>query len=144
MFFGTYFHQMDAKNRIRIPSKFSKELGESCFIGRSAMGNALAIYTPEAFAKISKKNHSPFNASAESAYTKFFSTYFNVNEDGHGRMLINETLIKLGHLEKDVVFIGADDHINLMSKSAYDALNDEMSYEDALAILDAEYEKHLQ
>lgn len=141
MFFGTYFHQMDAKNRIRIPSRFSKELGTNYVIGRSAMGDALAIYTLEGFKKISEKKHSPFNKKAEMAYTLVFGSYFEVNEDTQGRLQITENIKKLCNLEKEIVFVGAEDHINLMSKSRYDALSETLSYEDALAILDAEYEK---
>lgn len=142
MFFGTYFHQMDSKNRIRIPSKFSKELGTNYVIGRSAMENTLSIYTIEGFKKISEKKHSPFNRAAEKAYTLFFGSYFDVTEDGQGRLLITEAVKKMVNLEKDIVFVGAEDHVNLMSKSTYDALNADLSYEEALAILDSEYEKH--
>lgn len=142
MFFGTYFHQMDSKNRIRIPSRFSKELGTTYVIGRSAMENTLAIYPLEAFKKISQKKHSPFNRQAEMAYTLFFGSYFEVTEDGQGRLQITEAIKKFAPLEKDIVFVGAEDHINLMSKSQYDSLSQSLSYDDALAILDEQYEKH--
>lgn len=142
MFFGTYYHQMDAKSRIRIPSKFSRELGTTYVIGRSAIENALAIYTLEDFTRISEKKHSPFNRAAEAAYTVFFGSYFEVTEDTQGRLQINENIKKLLTFEKDIVFVGAADHINLMNKSRYEELQNSMSYEEALTILDAEYEKH--
>lgn len=142
MFFGTYYHQMDAKSRIRIPSKFSRELGTTYVVGRSAIDNVLAIYTVEDFDRISSKKHSPFNGLAETAYSMFFGSYFEVSEDTQGRLLITENIKKLVTLEKDIVFVGAADHINLMSKTRYDLMQKSMSYEEALSILDAEYEKH--
>ncbi len=142
MFFGTYFHQMDAKNRIRIPSRFSKELGANYVIGRSAMDDTLAIYTLDGFKKISEKKHSPFNKKAEMAYTLFFGSYFEVSEDTQGRLQLTEAIRKMVNLDKEIVFVGAEDHINLMSKSRYDSLSETLSYEDALEILDSEYEKH--
>lgn len=142
MFFGTYYHQMDAKSRIRIPSKFSRELGTTYVVGRSAIDNVLAIYTLEDFDRISAKKHSPFNVLAETAYSVFFGSYFEVSEDTQGRLLITENIKKLVTLEKDIVFVGAADHINLMSKTRYEKMQESMSYEEALSILDAEYEKH--
>ncbi|MBQ3165817.1 MAG: hypothetical protein IJC01_00610 [Clostridia bacterium] len=141
VFFGTYFHQMDAKNRIRIPAKFGKDLGSTYVLGRSSIEGALAIYTADGFKRVSKKTHSPFNKQAEKAYSLFFGSYFEVSEDGQGRLQISDAIRKLVNLEKDVVSIGAEDHINLMSKSRYDKLMEELSFEDALSILDDEFEK---
>lgn len=142
MFFGTYYHQMDAKSRIRIPSKFSRELGTTYVVGRSSIDNVLAIYTLEDFDRISQKKHSPFNKIAEAAYTVFFGSYFEVNEDTQGRLQITENIKRLVTLEKDIVFVGAADHINLMSKTRYEEMQNSMTYDEALSILDAEYEKH--
>ncbi len=142
MFFGTYFHQMDAKNRIRIPSRFKNELGTTYVVGRSAMPGALALYTIEEFTEIAKKKHSPFNKAAEMAYNVFFGSYFEVSEDTQGRLQITEAIKKIVSLDKDIVFIGAQDHINLMSRRTFDAMNEALSYDDALEILDKEYQKN--
>ena len=141
VFFGTYFHQMDAKNRIRIPAKFGKELSSKYIVGKSSIDGALAIYTLEGFQKVSKKKHSPFNAKAEMAYTLFFGSYFEVAEDGQGRLQITDAIRKIVNLEKDLVSIGADDHINLMSRSRFERMQEELSFEDALAILDEQSSK---
>ncbi len=146
MFFGTYFHQMDAKNRIRIPSRFKSELGTTYVVGRSAMPGALAIYTTEAFAEIAQKKHSPFDRKAEMAYNVFFGSFFEVSEDTQGRLQITEAIKKIlpldKDIDKDIVFIGAQDHINLMSRRTYDGMNEALSYDDALEILDKEYQKN--
>lgn len=143
MFFGTYFHQKDTKNRIRIPSRFSKELGTSYVIGRSCLDDTLVIYTNKDFERISAKTHSPFNKKAEQAYTKYFGSFFQVNEDSQGRLQLTDPIIKLVDLGKDIVFVGAQDHINLMSKEQYDRINAEMDDEEMLDILNQEYEKSL-
>lgn len=143
MFFGTYFHQIDAKNRIRIPSKFSKELGSTYVIGRSAMEGTLAIYSKEDFDRISKKHHSPFNKQLEMAYSMFFGYYFEVTEDSQGRLQLTDAIRKLFNLdknEKDIVFVGAQDHINLMSKSKHEKMFEEMSFDTALEYLNNAYE----
>ncbi len=141
MFFGTYFHQMDAKNRIRIPANFGKELSSRYVVGKSSIDGALAIYTLEGFQKVSKKKHSPFNAKAEMAYTLFFGSYFEVEEDAYGRLQITDAIRKIVPLEKELVSIGADDHINLMSRSRFERIQQELSFEEALDILDEQASK---
>lgn len=147
MFFGTYFHKKDSKNRIRIPSKFSDKLGHSYFIGRSSVDGAIAVYGEKEFVATNGYKRSPFNSPAEKAWTIYSSSFFYVSEDGEGRLLLTEGILRKlcpDGLEKDIVSIGVGDHINIMSKSTYDALNDDMSFEDALKILDEDYEKHAQ
>jgi len=50
----TYSHQLDAKNRMRIPAKLREELGESYFI-TIGTGGCLCVYTEEQMEKRIRK-----------------------------------------------------------------------------------------
>ncbi len=143
MFSGTYYHVKDNKNRLRIPAKFSKELGTTYMIGKSAIDDEiLSIYPLETFEEFSKNKYSPFNPKLELAATIFFGSYFEVSEDGQGRLQITDAIKQMVELDKDIVSVGAQTHVNLMSKKTYQRLYGKMSYAEALALLDEEYNKN--
>ncbi|MBR6692963.1 MAG: MraZ N-terminal domain containing protein, partial [Clostridia bacterium] len=50
MFFGIYFHQLDDKGRIRLPSKLRAELGGS-FYCMKGFDNTILVYSVERFNK---------------------------------------------------------------------------------------------
>ncbi len=144
MFFGTYFHQVDSKKRVRVPSKFGKELGSSYILGPSSIRGAIAIYKTEDYHTISQKRHSPFNRELEEAYTVFFGRYMDVTEDAQGRLFLSNDIrsfFDFNDDDKELVFVGSQDHINMMSKSCYEKMNQNMSFDKALEILDKAFEK---
>ena len=52
MFMGEYNHTIDTKGRMIIPAKIREQLGEVCIVTKG-LDNCLAIYTEEAWKKIS-------------------------------------------------------------------------------------------
>ena len=117
MLYGEFRHQVDAKNRIRIPFRFKDELGEKYVLCKAEIG-IISIYSAavadEKFSFL--KNVSPFDRKASAAVAEFLSGFFNCADDGHGRIMIPEALRKDADLGKDVVSIGMGDHIELMSE----------------------------
>lgn len=52
MFIGEYNHTIDTKGRMIIPAKIREQLGDLCIVTKG-LDNCLAIYTEEAWKKIS-------------------------------------------------------------------------------------------
>ena len=52
MFMGEYNHTIDTKGRMIIPAKIREQLGDLCIVTKG-LDNCLAIYTEEAWKKIS-------------------------------------------------------------------------------------------
>ena len=59
MFLGEYRHQIDAKNRLRVPAKLKSELGDKFVVTKGSNGclfvfNSKTMESLKAFAKIDK------------------------------------------------------------------------------------------
>lgn len=139
---GEYKHQLDAKNRIRIPARLKKELGdEYCF----AKGdhNCVYIYSQkEMEAKIELAKQTKISdIEKQKSLRAFMRTIVPAAEDTQGRVVLTPELRE--HLlfednERDIVVIGVATRAEIWSKSNYDKYfggikND---YDSAIANLD--------
>lgn len=100
----SYMHQLDAKNRMRIPAKIREELGENYSITIGA-GGCLYVYTKEAMDKLKAtfKNINPFREDQLRAARIFLSNTLDVEEDKQGRFVLTEELRKHANIVKNVL-----------------------------------------
>ena len=116
-FTGTVCHAMDAKNRIRIPAKFRTGLGKEYSFIIGSQG-CIAVY-PQAVMdeRVEKLNeiHSG---------------------DPKGRTLLPASFRQAAKIQKEVVTIGMGNYIEIWAKEVYDKANEELSMDEALALVD--------
>lgn len=117
MFIGEYEHSLDSKNRIIIPSRFRAELGVD-FIITKGLDKCLYIYTKDQWAVLEDKlERLPLANKSARAFVRFFFSGANeLNMDKHGRVLINQPLLKYASIKKDVVSIGVSNRIEIWSR----------------------------
>lgn len=135
--YGTYEHQLDDKNRIRIPAKFlavfDKEYeGEPLYF---------VIYTDGRIAIMPEsvldertgqlKTLLPDETDAMNALSKILGTVEEVNKDGQGRAIIPKFLRNEVRIEKDVVTVGMGDYIEIWAKQVRAGSVDRMSVDEA-------------
>lgn len=136
MFTGEVRHQLDTKNRIRIPAKFKNELGEDFVFMKGFQ--CVCVYPREVFEKVVK----------EEIYTKFdrFSKQSSVNlrrilsaietptPDEQGRILLSKSLREYAGISKNVVTVGVLDHLEIMAEEVADDAQDngEEAYEELM------------
>ena len=135
--YGTYEHQLDDKNRIRIPAKFlavfDKEYeGEPLYF---------VIYTDGRIAIMPEsvldertgqlKTLLPDETDALNALSKILGTVEEVNKDGQGRAIIPKFLRNEVRIEKDVVTVGMGDYIEIWAKQVRSGSVDSMSVDEA-------------
>ena len=106
MFEKVYKHQLDAKNRMRIPAKFREELGDNYMITIGS-GGCLSVYTEskkkefeEQFSKLST-----FDEKAMKPVRMMLYYSWDAEEDKQGRILIPENLRKYAKIDKDVIVL---------------------------------------
>ena len=102
MFFGEFFHQIDDKNRIRIPTPFKSELGASFYFAKGLDGviNILPVkMVEEQLLKL--QTISDFDADGQDALLEYTSSVYFVSEDKQGRVRIPDALVEFAHIEKD-------------------------------------------
>ncbi len=124
MLIGTYRHSVDAKKRMRMPSKFKSELGANFVITKGNTGN-LFVFSNAQFAALYEKmvNLPLFDEEAQKPIRKFLSSAFEAEEDNQGRVLLPKELVKHAGIEKGMVFVGVGNRVEIWSEEAWDKLN---------------------
>ena len=133
MFIGQYTHNLDAKGRIIIPSKFREEL-HATFILTLGLDDCLTIYSLEQWEKLFKEiNRLPTTKSAVRQYVRTLtSTATECSLDNQGRIPIPSFLADTVKITKECVIIGANDHIEIWDKH---------TWEDYYSIASGNYEE---
>ena len=118
---GEFHHNIDDKGRLIIPSKFRYELGEKFIITRG-LEKCLFVYSTDEWAKIVKRLKSiPFTNKDARAFTRFFlSGAAECEFDRQGRINITSPLVSYADLTKECVIIGANDRLEVWSKTSWD------------------------
>lgn len=126
MLFGEYFHQIDEKNRLRLPSKLKAELTECTII--KGKEKCLYLLPAQTLAKINEKiDGLPMFGKVQAPLRILFSSGAKVEEDNQGRFLLPSVLKDYAEIKKDVVFIGVGNRAELWSAENWKKYNDENS-----------------
>lgn len=133
MFMGEYFHSIDTKGRIVVPSRFRESFSVS-LVATKGFDGCLNLYTVDQFQKIAEKLSSlPSTKRDARNYIRIFlSKALECEIDGQNRINLNKSLIKEASLEKQCVFVGAADHIELWSLDKWNSWEEtnNSSFED--------------
>ena len=121
MFIGEYQHNLDAKGRIIVPSKFREEL-HTTFILTRGLDGCLTIYSLEQWDKLFEElNKLPTTKKNARAYIRMLTSgAVECTLDNQGRIQIPVFLSKPVNIVKECVVIGANDHIEIWDKATCD------------------------
>ncbi len=129
----SYSHQLDAKNRMRIPAKLRAELGERYTITVGA-GGCLNVYTEAQMKDLKDKlqNVNPFRK--DQLQTARFILYYSweAEEDKQGRILLPENLRKYAKIDKNIIVFKGPNCIEIWSEEVFSEYLGNFSF-DALA-----------
>ncbi|MDD5747178.1 MAG: division/cell wall cluster transcriptional repressor MraZ [Candidatus Omnitrophica bacterium] len=124
MFYGEFEHSLDKKSRVIIPAKFREALKdnfvEKFYITRGLDG-CLFLFTEEEWKKQEQKFRglSFTKAEARKFNRLFFSGAGELVCDRQGRVLLPQYLKEYAQIDKDIVFIGVSNRIEIWSKSRW-------------------------
>ena len=125
LFRGIYEHQLDDKNRLRIPAKFKSGLGESYSFARG-MNGCIYVFPEETLEELSEERL----GESSKASLLFFSSIFPAEEDGQGRVVLPARLRAMAGIKKDVVTIGRGKRLEIWSAEKYNAYIDDVDYDE--------------
>lgn len=135
MLIGTYRHSVDAKKRMRMPSKFKAELGANFVITKGNSGNLFVFSATEFSVLHEKMIHIPlFDEEAQKPIRKFLSSAFEAEEDNQGRVLLPKELVKFAGIEKNLVFVGLGNRVEIWAEEKWEEEQDKEENTD-LSIL---------
>lgn len=139
---GEYNHQLDAKNRIRIPAKLKKELGDEYYFAFGT-NNCIFVFTKEKMEayleELGATKLSDLNA--QKRVRAFAKTCVAVEEDNQGRTVLSPEFRRHAKLEKDdrdLVICGAVNRVEIWNKKVYDEYfaDAEENFDDLFSQLD--------
>lgn len=121
MFYGSFAHNLDNKGRLVIPSKMRDELGAKAYILKGYDG-ALSIYKESDFQElVSKIKTLSFTKKNARAHLRIqLASVCELDIDKQGRALLPTQLLAKYKIGKEVMVIGALDHIEVWNKKDYE------------------------
>lgn len=121
MLIGEYYHTLDKKGRVIVPSRLREELGEVFVITRGLDG-CLFLYPMQEWKNLEERFKSlSFTKSETRAFMRLlFSGASEVEIDKQGRILLPQLLREHARFQKDVVFIGVSNRAEIWSKEIWE------------------------
>jgi len=137
VFLGTHTPKLDDKGRFFLPAKFREDLNGGLVITRQP-DRCLAIFTPAAYQAVAARmiEGSTSLAKVRSLQRMFASGAESSAPDSQGRITVPEHLRNYAGLEREIVVIGALDHIEVWDAQAWDSYA--TAQEEAFARMDEE------
>lgn len=121
MFMGEYYHNIDEKGRIVIPTKF-REILEDQFVIAKGLEKCLYIYSMKDWQKLVEKlNTLPFTKKDARTFIRSFFSGATVCEfDRQGRTTVTSPLVLHAGLTRECVIIGANDRVEIWDKKNWE------------------------
>lgn len=131
MLIGEYNHSFDDKNRISLPAKFRKEMGQSVVIA-PGIDNCLFVFTMKGWRDFMEHLSRPDSSSVLQADNRNFNRLVigravEVEVDGAGRMLIPDHLREYANLQVKAVIIGIMNRVEIWNSDAWISYRTEFS-----------------
>ena len=126
MLIGTYRHSVDAKMRMRMPSKFKTVLGNDFIITKGTEEN-LFVFSKSSFDELYEKLTSLplFDTEAQKPVRKFLSSAFESEEDNQGRVLLPKELVLHAKIQKNIVFVGVGNRVEIWAEEVWNKTNED-------------------
>ena len=118
---GEYNHQIDSKNRIRIPNKLKGD--ERVLYFTKGTNHCLFVYFEEGYKKLYNELNEKVKMGDPEGFKamRMFSKSCAILEgDAQGRMILPNNLKEHARINKDLVICGAGSHIEIWAKEVYD------------------------
>jgi MraZ protein len=125
MYFGQYEHQLDEKDRFRIPTKLLKKLSGNIYITQGSSG-CLFLFSESDFAELENKLKCvPLtDVEAQKPLRALFGGADDPERDNQGRYKLRSHLKKFAGIDKDIVFVGAGPRVEIWSEQGWKAYNE--------------------
>lgn len=140
MFFltGEYDHQVDAKNRIRIPSKL-RGSETKLYFSKGTNGCLFVFTEKEVEAKLQMLSEIKISdAEKQKGMRAFTKSLRFVELDGQGRLVLPPELKSYAKIDKDIKICGAGKRIEIWSVENYNEYfkDDDENFDANISLLD--------
>ena len=136
MLSNNFRHNVDAKNRLFVPSKYREELGETFVVSQSIRGNYLKIYSHEEWEKYIAPIKLLPRKTSEEALRFLIGNSIEVSPDGQGRIILPPSMLEFASITKGTVIIGCGDYAEIWAEESYENNQAEQDMEAMRAALE--------
>ena len=123
---GTFTRSLDDKSRLAIPKRMRDQFGEKDlrdFYVAPGPDHSLELYSTRGFNRLADERSSLSSSRADvrNYLRVFYSQAEAVQLDGQGRVRIPDRLVAFARLQKEVVLLGVQDHVELWDQPTWQA-----------------------
>ncbi len=117
---GNFQHQLDDKNRIRLPAKFRADLGDK-YILMPGTGGCIYVYKADETQKIlaTLNEMQSMDPIKEEWIRSLVSEGCSVEADSQGRFVLPSNLQEIAGINKDVRVVGSISKVELWSEERW-------------------------
>ena len=136
LFRGIYEHQLDDKNRLRIPAKFKKgltgddEKNKKSYSFTRGLNGCIYVFPDEVLDEVLDELSEGKLGESSKASLLFFSSIFSAEEDSQGRVVLPSKRREMAGIKKDVVTVGRGRRLEIWAAERYNAYIDGVDYDE--------------
>lgn len=122
VFYGTHRLKLDEKNRMRLPARFKAILAGRPAVIMRGIQNCLFVLPEDELENLLKglENAPLSDLDAQNALRALTESIMPIEEDNQGRSVLAPYLKEYAEIDKDVVFVGVRDRIEVWSEKSFD------------------------
>ena len=133
MLTGKVYHQLDDKNRIRIPAKFRDSFRDEKLFSVEYGLDCISIM-PESVLNLRMQqlcDTDPGNPDKWAKMVRISSAAEEIKPDGQGRIMLSRAFREFAGIEKEVVFVGAFTYVTLWAREIFEEKIEKMPLAEA-------------
>ena len=139
LFSGMAEHQLDDKNRIRIPAKFRKDLvgvlGDQTYSFARGKNGCIYVLPYEVLQETLEKLSNEKMGDSSPISLLFMSSVHQAEEDSQGRVVLPAFLRQLAGITKDVITVGRGKRLEIWDPVRYQKYVENIDYDKAFSEL---------
>ena len=129
MLIGSYIGNLGDKRRTAVPKKFLTELGEKPILAKW-YEDCLILVSGEFWEKLLGRltgGTSVLGLGVRDIERFILGSAFETEPDAQGRIILPEILVSYANLDKDLVFVGLTDRVEIWDKRVWDKKSGELA-----------------
>ena len=126
MFFGSYEYNVDEKGRVNIPPKFRNDIGDKLYLIKGYEG-CISLYKEQDFQRyIANIQNLPYEKAKVRQHARILlQSVVELSIDKAGRVLIPTKTLKEYEIGRNVLVLGALDHLEIWDVEKWKSYKEE-------------------
>jgi MraZ protein len=128
-FTGTFEHNLDAKNRLTIPSKFRTALSGGVYLSRGVEA-CVSLYPAETYTAMAEQalaGLNPLSREGRELRRVLYASALETELDSAGRVMLTPRFLEHAGIDREVVITGVGECLELWDRSTWEAYDTDLT-----------------